>query len=107
MRTIHTALLSGLLFSVVSGTFLGACSSDDGGPAAPSRPPVPSPTTPNDDGGPGNGGDAGSCFDTTKAKPTAQPDFLNQCNAAECFPFDNAARIEGFDPDHRTPPLTN
>jgi hypothetical protein len=94
MRSIHSVLLlasSTLLLSLVV-----ACSSNDDGAAGPSRPPTPPPAnTSQVDGGDGGEG-SGTCFDTTKGKPTSQSDFLNQCNGTECFPFDNGVRIEGY-----------
>ncbi|MBX3189516.1 MAG: hypothetical protein KF819_21000 [Labilithrix sp.] len=82
-----------------------ACSSEE--PAAPSRPPIPPPIVDQGDGGASDaGGDAGDCFDTTKAKPTQPTHFLNQCNGGECFPFDNGTRIEGWKPGAPLPPLT-
>jgi hypothetical protein len=89
---------------------IAACSSDETA-AAPSRPPTPPPNTnnPQADGGnidpSGDGGIGPDCFDTAKAKPVQQTDFFNQCNGGQCFPFDNAARIEGFVPGAPLPPL--
>ena len=103
MKSTHRYLLgaSALLASFV----FVACSSEEA--AAPSRPPVPPPiTSPTDGGGGGDGGPQTSdCFDTTKNKPVEQKDFFNQCNSAECFAFDNGARIEGYTAGAPLPPL--
>lgn len=80
---------------------LVACSSSE--PTAPSRPPVPPPSESSSGGG--DGGVDTTCFDATKEKPTEPKHFLNQCNGAGCFPFDNATRIEGFSPSQPLPPL--
>lgn len=95
-----------LVASSLVVSFAVACSSEEA--AAPSRPPVPPPATSQPDGG-GPGADGGpqtsDCFDTTKNKPVEQKDFLDQCNSAECFGFDNGARIEGHTAGAPLPPL--
>lgn len=96
-------------FASLVGVAAAACSSE--APAAPSVPPPgTTPVTPGADGGPGGGDGApgtpgGECFDPSKQKPTEAQHFLNQCNDAGCFPFDNAARIQGFVPGAQLPPL--
>jgi len=98
----RTLLLSFFLLVAIApaSLVLGACKSED--QVAPSRPPIPVPTTTADpDGGLADGS---TCFDTADAKPTEAKHFLNRCNETECFPFDNAARIEGFTPG-ALPPL--
>lgn len=95
------------LSKIVVGAFfvIAACSSEQ--PAAPSRPPIPPPS--GADAGIADSGADGEpqndCFDTSVNKPTEPGHFLNQCNSAECFGFDNAARIEGFTPGAPLPPL--
>ncbi len=108
MKLLHPNLLltSALFVSLVSLVSLVACSSEEA--AAPSRPPGPPPVTaPPAGGGPGaDGGPRTSdCFDTTKDEPVEQKDFLNQCNSAECFAFDNGGRIEGYTAGAPLPPL--
>lgn len=79
-----------------------ACSSEEA--AAPSRPPVPPPDPSRAYGGAG-AGSTSDCFDTTKNAPVEQKDFFNQCSSAECFPFDDGARIEGYTSGAPLPPL--
>lgn len=47
------------------------------------------------DGGSGNEGGAGP--DGCVRNPTAPEDFLIRCTDSRCSPFDNSARIPGFD----------
>jgi hypothetical protein len=49
------------------------------------------------DGGSGNEGGAGP--DGCVRNPTAPEEFLIRCTNSRCSPFDNAARIPGFDGD--------
>jgi hypothetical protein len=91
MKPTHRYLLGAS--ALLTWSLIVACSSEEA--AAPSRPPVPPPNTSQPDGGGGEGG-ASDCFDTTKNTPVEQKDFFNQCTSAECFPFDNGARIEGY-----------
>ena len=101
MTSRHRHLLGA---AAVCASFVFACSSEE--QAAPSRPPVPPPVTEQPDGGTGEGGAQPSdCFDATKNEPKTQKDFLNQCNGAECFAFDNGARIEGYTAGAPLPPL--
>lgn len=106
MSHVRNGIL-GVLALVLVG--IQACSSEQA--AAPSRPPIPPPAADGGDGVDGGGSDGGeggtpgSCFDTTKEKPTTPAQFLNQCNGTGCFEFDNAARIEGFKPGP-LPPLS-
>jgi hypothetical protein len=100
-RTMKKLPILALAATAAFVAALSACSSEP--PAAPSRPPTPAPTDTADAGTDGAG--PGACFDTTKEKPTRSDHFLNQCNAGECFAFDNAARIEGFKPGQALPPL--
>jgi hypothetical protein len=48
----------------------------------------------SNDGGVGNEGGAGP--DGCVRNPTEPEDFLNRCTDARCAPFDNEARIPGF-----------
>lgn len=105
MKHVYTFAFGAAVLALVG---IQACSSDD--PVAPSRPPIPVPAPTVDGGGvvdptgDGGGPSGSNCFDTTKAKPAAPADFLNQCNSNECFKFDSA-RIEGFTPGSPLPPL--
>lgn len=108
-----TARLPVLVFLVTcasAGIFAAACSSS-GDPVAPSRSPVrPSfeedAATTSSSGAPDQGGALdGGCFDAATAPPTGLPQFLNQCNASGCFPFDNTTRVEGFKPGSPLPSL--
>jgi len=103
MKRTNTILLASFAWLAQA-----ACSSDDPA-AAPSRPPVPPPASSASSGGAADGGGGGGtgkdCFDTDAGAPTQAKDFLNQCTSAECFPFDNGSRIEGFTPGAALPPL--
>jgi hypothetical protein len=88
-----------------------ACSTSEDA-VAPSRTPVRA--TGDDAGTTGSSGGTssgdpgladGGCFDAASAPPSATKQFLNQCNAGGCFPFDNAQRIEGFTAGGALPPL--
>ncbi len=100
--TSHRYLLGA---SALIVSFVVACWSEQA--TAPSRPPVPPPSTSQPDGGASgeDGTQTASCFDIAKNKPVEQKDFLNQCNSAECFAFDNGARIERYTPGAPLPPL--
>lgn len=36
------------------------------------------------------------CWDLTECNGINSVQFLNQCNAGQCFPFDNTRRIQGY-----------
>ncbi|MBX3231547.1 MAG: hypothetical protein KIT84_24035 [Labilithrix sp.] len=59
--------------------------------------------------------DDGGCFDPAgfggrgcwRCAPTNQDEILNACTASDFVPFDNAARIAGYDPNTPQPPLVD
>jgi Cys-rich repeat protein len=44
----------------------------------------------------------GGCFD---CEPTSNAELLNHCTDSQCFPFDNAKRIEALADGGKLPPL--
>ncbi len=117
-------LLAALTFaSVLAGTLVVACGSDDSNPSpttpvytvdGSTTPGTDSSVTPQPDGGDGSTtADSGPIADTGpladvdaagctqdsgcwSCTPGTEPEFLNQCTASHCTPFDNA-RVPNYD----------
>lgn len=123
-----------MLFVVACNTLLdfdqfevGALGADGGGtdsnPADTNAPPNdvntnnPDVNNPNPTGDAGDGGniDAGGCIDPTgfggrgcyRCKPTTQAQFQSACTTSKFETFDNATRIQQFDPSTPRPPIVD